>query len=168
MHRDGPLKNIFKEDNWGDVGKASTFMYTRKSENQEFDPNEKKETPKVESAEVANNSNDNNHNNQNFNSSAVKEQFDKLKAEKDAEVNQIIHKINDLISRQNKLETALEDANAKVAELSQQITLYLKKPAPETQRVEKRAPVETPIDRNNVAPADVTIEKMFNFSNKKF
>lgn len=167
MHREGPLKNIFKEDNWGDVGKASSYMYTRKNEGQEFDPNEKKEAPAKKAAEQKSSDNSQN-NNLDVNASAIKEQFDRLKLEKDQEVAQIVQKINDLISRQNKIENSIEDSNNKIKELSEKITLYLKKPAPETQKIEKRAPVDTPIDRNNVAPSDVTIEKMFNFSNKKF
>ena len=33
---------------------------------------------------------------------------------------------------------------------------------------QERAPVDRPIDRNNVAPKDVSIEKIFNCSHKKF
>ncbi len=174
MHREGALKNIFKEENWNELGKASTHMYTRKAEEEEFNPEEyEKQKHTKEEAEKA----------QGIFASSEKSQVQpssqvdnaemhvavaKLKSEKDEEINMIVQKINDLISRQNRLETALEEKDAKINDLSHQIELYLKKPAPESLKVEKRAPVDTPIDRNNVAPSEVTIEKMFNFSNKKF
>ncbi len=174
MHRDGPLKNIFKEDNWGDVGKASTFMYTRKAD-ESFDPKEyeklkekARETPAVNESVKKEESPQSAQASSPKEDSVSKEAVMKLKAEKDQEVAMIVQKINDLIARQNKMETALDEANNKVKELSNQITLYLKKPEPSTQKIEKREPVDVPIDRNNVAPSDVTIEKMFNFSNKKF
>jgi hypothetical protein len=167
MHREGPLKNIFKEDNWGDVGKASTFMYTRKNKEDEFDPNEKKEAPKTQEKPTFEPVNSQNASNSASNSE-IKEQFERLKAEKDAEISQVIAKINDMISKQNKLETSLEEINEKLKDMALQIKLYKKPEAQEVQKAEKKEPSDKPIDRNNVAPSDVSIEKMFNFSNKKF
>lgn len=168
MHRDGPLKNIFKDDNWSELQKASSHMYTRKAEEEQFDPAEYEKAKHANDAAEHVSERPAEKPQSQSNNAEIERALAKLKAEKDSEINQIIHKINDLITRQNRLETALEEKDAKIKELSHQIELYLKKPAPETQVVEKRDPSDKPIDRTGVAPSQVTIEKMFNFSNKKF
>jgi hypothetical protein len=40
-------------------------------------------------------------------------------------------------------------------------------PYPPQVQVQERAPATVPIDRNGVAPADVSVEKFFNFSGKR-
>lgn len=175
MHRDGVLKNIFKEENWNQVGNAKDFMYTRKQGdkyNIDRNPDQKHEEQKHEEVQKTQESQPQATNSQpqisNADISKLKEEVSKLKAEKDAEVSQIISKINDLITRQNRLETEIEGIKNNLNDLGKQVTLYVKKPEPEMMTVEKKEPHDKPIDRNNVAPKDVTIEKMFNFSNKKF
>ena len=168
MHRDGVLKNIFKEENWNQVGNAKDFMYTRKPGDKydiEKHPEQKPAEQKSE-AQQQNQPQQSSQPQSNVDVSKINEAVSKLKAEKDGEVSLIVSKINDLIARQNRLESSLDEIKANLAELGKQVTLYIKKPAPEALVVEKKEPLDKPIDRNNVAPSEVTIEKMFNFSNK--
>lgn len=178
MHKDGPLKNIFKDENWNQVGNAKDFMYTRKQNDQysiEREHDKHHEELKHEEAKHDEQKHDEQkHESQmqsqtpSVDTSRIKEEVSKLKAEKDQEVGMIVSKINDLIARQNRIESSLDEIKANLSELSKQVTLYIKKPAPESLVVERKEPHDKPIDRNNVAPSEVTIEKMFNFSNKKF
>lgn len=177
MQRDGVLKNIFKADNWDQISNAKDFMYTRKAhdkysiDREDSKENKSEEAPKSEATKEASEkvaAHTDEAPKSNVDTSKISSDLAKLKAEKDLEVSQLISKINDLITRQNRLESTIEELQNNLKELTHQVTLYVKKPAPETQTVEKREPLDKPIDRNNVAPSDVTIEKMFNFSNKKF
>ena len=167
MHRDGVLKNIFKEENWNQVGNAKDFMYTRK-QGDRYNPETPEKHQEAPKQEEHKSSEPQAQSSSNVDASKINEEISKLKHEKDQEVGQIVQKINDLISRQNRIESELDGIKANLEELGKQVTLYIKKPAPETQTIEKKEPLDRPIDRNNVAPSEVTIEKMFNFSNKKF
>ena len=171
MHREGPLKNIFKEENWEELNKASSHMYTRKGD-EEFDPEEyekSKHNPKEEkNPDSANENTPESHSH--LNKEEIEKAFSKLKEEKDSEIKELIHKINEMITRQNRLESALEEKENKIKELYQKFELFHKRPEPvaASPSEEKKEALDKPIDRNNVAPSDVSIQKMFNFSNKKF
>ena len=172
MDRNSPLKNVLQEENWESISKAPERMKTNKDTS--LAPLEKGE----DIDKVKHNEEILQHNLQ-----KIKETIDTLerimnnKFNRQAEIiEELIEKINKLVQNNNDFEVKLNKIDSQVRDMKGSQT-KVKEFTPEKEQ-EKERPrgipnsdskcKDTSTMENEVESEDVSIEKIFNYSNKKF
>lgn len=97
---------------------------------------------------------------------SLRESFDLMKTKFERTLQLHNNKIYSLEKEVNELREELKQKTEVISKIRDQEVVQKSREALFSRK--DRAPADKPIDRNNVAPADVQIMKVFNFSNKRF